>query len=488
MKITLISPYYDVASIGVRILSSCLKKAGHNTRMIFLPQVGGGYLNDFNIEEKEKTINHLIELCSDSHLIGITLMTNYFFRVANLTQRLKKHLSQPVVWGGVHPTIRPQECLKYADIVCMSEGEISIVELCDRLEKDIDPSDLKGIWFRKNGEIIKNEPIPLIQDLDAIPYPDYSLDNSFILEKDTLVPMDHDRLHHAILRGMTIDEGKATYQVITSRGCPLNCSYCCNDIFRRLHKKEKYLRNRSAENIVKELEQALKTMDFIGGIWISDDCFIHQSLDNLEKFIDLYKRRINLPFFCLGDPLHVTREKMELLCNGGLRLMTMGIQSGSKKTKQLFNRKISNDRILKTTNIINQFKEKMKLPMYDVIVDNPYETREDEFETIELISKIPRPYYLQLFSLTFFPESSLHKRAVADGIITNDYEQVYKKPYYEKGTSYHNILLRLYNRRVPHFILKILSSRTVYFFMSMGPFDIFYRVCYKVLNMLRRKG
>ena len=104
--------------------------------------------------------------------------------------------------------------------------------------------------------------------------------------------------------------------------------------------------------------------------------------------------------------------------------MTMGIQSGSEKTKRLYKRKISNDRIINSTKIINEFRERIKFPMYDVIVDNPYESRKDKYETIKLISKIPRPYYLQLFSLTFFPESALYERALQDGIITDDYEQI----------------------------------------------------------------
>ena len=237
MKITLISPFYDVTAIGIRILSSCLKKAGHDTMMIFLPQVRGGYLNDFLINESDETVRELADLCRDSDLVGITLMTNYFFRIAKLTERLKQHIQQPVIWGGVHPTIRPEECFQYADMVCVSEGEDSIVELCERKEHGKEFTDVKGIWFKGNDNIIKNDPRSLIQDLDSIPFPDYSIDNAYILNKNSIIPMDMNLLHQSMLRGMTIDSGKAAYQVITSRGCPLNCSYCCNDIFRRIHKK-----------------------------------------------------------------------------------------------------------------------------------------------------------------------------------------------------------------------------------------------------------
>ncbi len=487
MKITLISPYYDITNPGLRTLSSCLKKAGHDSQMVFLPQAWGGTLNDFLVYESERTINDLVDICSDSDMIGITLMTNYFFRVSSLTRRLKEHLDKPVVWGGVHPTIRPEECLEYADIVCISEGDLSFVELCNRLEEGKDYSDMSGIGFKQNGKMIRNDPRNFVQDLDLIPHPDYSTKDSFILDKDALVPMEKNLLHQAMLRGMTIDEGEASLQIITSRGCPLNCSYCANNIFRRLT-KGKYLRARSPEHIIKELKDALSTMDFVKSVWISDDTFISRSFENLKAFVEIYKKEINLPFFCLGDPLHITEEKMELLCDGGLRLMTMGIQTGAENTKRLYNRPIPNDKVLKATKIISQFTTKIKFPMYDIIVDNPYETRSDEYETVQLVSRIPRPYYLQLFSLTFFPESSLYKRAVKNGIVTDEYEQIYNKPFLERGTTYHTMLLRLYNHKLPMFAMKILSSRPIYFFLSMKIFNSFYSAVYKMIKGWQNKG
>jgi radical SAM superfamily enzyme YgiQ (UPF0313 family) len=486
MKVTLISPYFDVASIGLRIVSACLKQAGHHPQMVFLPQLEGGYQDDFLFKEKEKSVKDLLEVCSDSDLIGFTLMTNYYFRVAHLTKKLKRNLLQPIVWGGVHPTIRPQECLEYADMVVVSEGEHSFVELCDTMEKQGDVSDVRGIWYRKNGEFMHTGIRSLIHDLDSIPFPDYSLNDAFILENDSIVPMDSTRLQKSLLRGMTIDDGKPAYQIITSRGCPLNCSYCCNDVFRQIHGSGKFLRNRTPKNIIDELEYALKAMDFFEGIWISDDCFLHRTYDELETFIEFYKKKINLPFFCLADPLHVTEEKMKLLCDGGLKRMTMGIQSGSDKTKKLYKRSISNERILETSRIINQYQSQMHPPMYDIIVDNPYENLDDMYATIKLIAKLPRPYYLQLFSLTFFPGSSLYHRAMKDGIITDQFQQVYNKPYYERFQCYHNVLLRLYNKNIPKLFLKIFSSRAVYFFLSKDIFNVFFQVGYRLWKFIRK--
>ncbi len=480
MKITLISPYFDITSIGMRILSSCLKEKGYETKMVFLPQSKGAFQNDFLIKESEQCINDLTEICSDSDVIGITLMTNYYFRAASLTERLKKRLNKPLIWGGVHPTVRPDECLQYADMVITGEGERSLIELVDCMSHGKEPGEVRGLCLKKNGVIKKNSPSPLIQDLDSLPFPDYSIENSYISHNDSIVPMDLPLFEEALLNGMTIEKGKPVYQIITSRGCPLNCSYCCNDIFRKMHRGERYLRVRSTDNIIDELEQAIHYMDFIRGVWISDDCFIYQSPEELDKFAKSYKKRIDLPFFCLGDPIHLTKEKMEVLCDAGLTLMTMGIQSGSGKSKKLFRRNISNERIVETTTIIGGFRNRIKPPMYDIIVDNPFETIEDEYETLELISKIQRPYYLQLFSLTFFPGSTLYNKAVETGIITDDYNQIYNKPYYDKKPTFHNILLRLYNRKIPKVILMILSSKPLYFLLSSKVFAYIYKTADKV--------
>jgi len=487
MKITLISPYYDLASVGVRLLSSCLKAAGHHTRMVFLPQARGGYLNDFQIYENDRVVEALVEICADSDLIGITLMTNYFFRVARLTEKLKKHLQQPVIWGGVHATIRPEECLQYADMVCLDEGEAALTELCDGLQNDRFPTDVRGIWLKHGGSVVQNEVRPLIQDLDSLPYPDYSLDDSHILVNGEIRPASLTLLRQALVRGMTIEKSKVAYQIITSRGCPLNCSYCCNDVFRSLHPHEKYLRHRSAENIIGELVQAAHRLDFVEGVWISDDSFISQSLAYLEEFAAHYKKRVGLPFFCLGDPIHLSEQKLEVLIDAGLKLMTMGIQTGSSRTRKLYRRDISNERVLEATDLLHKFRGQMQPPMYDIIVDNPYESLQDQFETIQLVAKIPQPHYLQLFSLTLFPGSSLHKRAIQDRIIEDGYSEIYNKPYYRRAPSYHNVLLRLYNRQVPRFILEILSSRTCYFFFSATIFQRLYKLLDRLWGVIRKR-
>ena len=87
-----------------------------------------------------------------------------------ITQEIKKHMNTIVVWGGIHAIIAPEECIKYADIVCIGEGEYPMRELADtvRLNKEI--CGIKNLWIKQNNSIEKNEMRPLHENLDELPF------------------------------------------------------------------------------------------------------------------------------------------------------------------------------------------------------------------------------------------------------------------------------------------------------------------------------
>ena len=130
MNITLITPSSpNISAFGARSLSSFLKARGHTVCVITLSIIpdtyrnANGFLYARNYEYSNRIIDQTIEAASQSDLIGISFMTQYFSAAVQLTRAIKKKLSVPVIWGGVHPTVRPEECLEYADIVCVGEGE-----------------------------------------------------------------------------------------------------------------------------------------------------------------------------------------------------------------------------------------------------------------------------------------------------------------------------------------------------------------------------
>ena len=127
MKISIISPFPDVRAYGIRVITACLKKAGHDVNLFFL-------MKEFSERYAEKTMNDLVKLTKGSDLVGISLMTNFYDNAVQITKKLKDNYDFPILWGGIHPTVRPEESLQHADMVCIGESEETLVDLANRMQ------------------------------------------------------------------------------------------------------------------------------------------------------------------------------------------------------------------------------------------------------------------------------------------------------------------------------------------------------------------
>ncbi|MBA4358462.1 MAG: B12-binding domain-containing radical SAM protein, partial [Desulfovibrio sp.] len=319
MLAVLISPYPDITSYGLRTISAWLKQEGHATRLIFLPDPFGDDLQAGVDRYPAAVIEQTAGLCRDADLVGISLMTNYFDNAAQLTDGLKAAgVHAPVLWGGVHATIRPAQCLEHADIVCQGDGEEAAAQLLDCLGQGRDYAQVANLWLKRDGQVIGNAPRPLTQDLDQYPIPDYSHDDHWVLMGEKIVPLTLELTGKLLARG-TVSEylGMAGYQTMTGRGCPHKCSYCINDTLKNLYGAKGYLRWRSTEHVMKELAWVREHMPFVGFIWISDDAFFARKLEDIKEFCRQYKEKVGLPFSALASPLTMSEEKMALLMDAG---------------------------------------------------------------------------------------------------------------------------------------------------------------------------
>lgn len=429
MKIVLISPYTDIQTFGVRTLSACLKKEGHETRLLFLP-------SHFAKRYEGAALNQLTEFCNGAGLIGISLMTNFFDNVVQITQRLKRDLPDiPVLWGGVHPTIRPEECLDYTDMICVGEGEEMMPELARRIKNGQDYTGIKGLWFKKGNNVIKNGASSLIQNLDVIPFPDYDYTTHYILYGNHVVQMNE-----MLMKKYT----SGLYMTMPTRGCPFSCAYCCNNTFNKVYAGQQRVRKRIIDNIIAELREAKKNLPFIKCIKFDDDAFFIYSEEEMAEFSQKYKKNVGLPLMVTGaTPITITEKKMSLLVDAGLQAIRVGIQTGCERTKKLYKRYDSNEQVEKAVQIINRFRNYMRPPQYDIILDNPWEKEDDLIETLMFLVKLPVPYVLSLFSLTFYPGTELYEKAKNEGIIKDDLNDVYRKYYHSCKKTYANSLFFL---------------------------------------------
>jgi len=245
------------------------------------------------------------------------------------------------------------------------------------------------------------------------------------------------------------------------------------------------LRIRGHENIINELLYIKKKLPFISGVWFSDDSLMSIPYHELKKMCALYKKMIGLPFFCLTLPVSVSEKKMDILVDAGLTMIKMGLQSGSQKTLALYKRNTSNLSVIKATEILNNYKDKMLKPVYDIILDNAYETDEDVIETLNLLLEIHRPFHLELYSLTFFPGTELYEKAKIDGIIEDDKEDVYKKWYYDKGVNYLNFMFHLININTPKSLLKVLINKRIVRFFRTAMMNKLFGILFYILKDLK---
>jgi radical SAM superfamily enzyme YgiQ (UPF0313 family) len=467
VRVVLISPYPDITAFGLRVLGAVLKARGHAVRMVFMPA--------FEAEERptatpyaEAALDGLAGLCADAGAVCIGLMTNYFDHAVQMTARLRRAGDTPIVWGGIHPTIRPLECLEHADFVCVGEGEESLAGLLDALAAGRDPGTVPGIWSRKDGAVRDTGPGPLQRDLDRLPAPDYGPQGHFVLDGERPEPMTPARLERFLARGsVSALYGMIGYQTMVGRGCPHRCTYCGNDALRRIYAGlddgPGGVRWRSAGHVYDELERAVAAMPFIEFIWFSDDALLSMKTAALREFFAGYRRRIGLPFACLTSPLTLSREKLDILIEAGLFSIQMGVQTGSARIQTLYNRAaMTNARILEAMDLIHRHRDVLRPPLYDFIIDASFETAEDRRQTLQLIARMPQPYRLQPFSLVLYPGTRLHDMAASEGTITDETEDIYRKSYTARRPGYHTLLLLLArNGRFPGWLMRVMASRPV---------------------------
>ena len=396
---------YSTDAIGLRYLMSFLKKHDFRVSLIFFKELYlASDLMSFPTEKEYRLAEDLIQKLSPD-LVGVSLRSSYFKIASTLTERIKKAFPIPVVWGGTHPTVAPEQSIQVADMICIGEGEHPLLELAQSISASRDYHRIKNIWIKRNGQVIKNEVRPLIRDLDALPFPDYGDEDKFFIENDKIQNRD------PVLQTYNLN-------IMASRGCPYKCSYCCNSVFNDTYKdKGPIVRRRSAKNVMDEIHSLkdsfsqLRRIDFIDEVFAWDRQWA-------EDFTERYKKEVHLPFQCAQHPNMVRDDVLEMLVDAGLERVEVGVQSGSEKIRrELFERPVSNKKLIQTAQLL---KRRKIVPFYDFIVDNPFETDKEKREGLDFLLEIPRPFHLHIFSLIFFPNTVITKRALNEKKITEE--------------------------------------------------------------------
>ena len=396
---------YTYFNVPVRILHPLADRIeGVEAHTIFYKNYDSNIFSLPNEREEELFLETIKNI--NPKIVAISLLSPYILIAKRLTELIKKHTSAIVLWGGVGPTITPEEHIKLTDMICIGEGENTFEEVVVAVRDGKDYKNIKNLWVKDGQQIIKNPQGPLIQDLDKLPFAEYGNKNMYFIENNKLSKEDPE-LDHSIL------------YLQSTRGCPYSCSFCIETMYHDIYKGlGKFVRRRSVDSIVEEVNMHLSRPNnrktrvyFIDEVFGSAPGFI-------DEFAPRYKKEVGLPFDVLYHPKSLKVRTIEKLVEAGVKEINFGIQTGSDKIRNdVFTRPGTNAEIIELTNEISKHNVKIR---YDLILDNDFETKETLKECINLILQLPKPVIFNTFSLQHFPDYPMTKMAIKAGHVTEN--------------------------------------------------------------------
>ncbi|PIS08805.1 hypothetical protein COT75_04985 [Candidatus Beckwithbacteria bacterium CG10_big_fil_rev_8_21_14_0_10_34_10] len=366
MRILLLQPNYDAhivhPPLGLGYLASFLKTKGHHQVLIFDGTLKNASLNDF--------LTAISKFKAD--LVGISVLSRGHKQAKKITKALKQRYKKlPLVLGGTQITALPKKILQSwaADFVIIGEGEVTFLELAAKLEKNKNNfSKVPGLGFKdSSGKIVITPPRPLIKDLDSLPFPAWNLIHP---KKYRIVPILQPAKDFPIA------------PILTSRGCPFNCSFCASNITWK-----RQIRFRSPENVLREIK-LLKKRFGVKEIHFCDDNFT-MDIKRAKKICQMMiSEKINLPWQC-PNGVRIDRLPLSLLRlmkKAGCYALGLGIESGNQKVLDKNNKHLNLKIVPKVLKNLN----KVGIESYGFfILGLPGDSRKRIEETINFALKNP---------------------------------------------------------------------------------------------------
>lgn len=380
---------------GIGILSAVLKQNGHQTDMFYI---------DEEIHE-DVLLSYVGNY--DPHLIAFSVVTSQWQFAQKYAAIIKKKFQAPILCGGAHPTFDPSGVISDPNVnmVCVGEGEYPLLDVLDRMENGGDLSSIPNIWVKnEEGRVFSNPIRPLIADLDTLPFTDRGI-------------MDY----QSIINGCNTEP-----VIMSSRGCPYNCTFCSNSAIKTLYKgKGRYVRQRSPENVIAEIRAMREKYEF-NTLNFYDECFGYKQ-DWIKRFCELYKAEFRYPFGCFIRAEASDAETFKMMADAGLSLIYLGIESGNEQLRRnVMNRKVGDERIIKACREAQAAG--IQVWTYN-IVGIPGETVETIEEAMNL-NRLINPHFVSVSIFQPLPGTKLH-----DVCVENNYiQREYKGSFYDDST------------------------------------------------------
>ncbi len=367
MKVLLINPPYSSSKykfiglvappLGIAYIAAVLETGGVEVKIIDAPAV----------EMDHETIQREVRGYSPD-VVAVTSVTPTLESALQVARMSKEACpSAFIVLGGYHPTFTYRELLKYdfIDLIVRGEGEYTMLEVVQTLQKGGDLRKVKGIATRD----FTTPSRPVIEDLDSLPFP-----------ARHLLPMEDYKIMNMKLPIGTL---------ISGRGCPYQCSFCASSA---MHGNK--LRLRSSGSVVDEMEHLVGDHDAEMLAFMDDTFCLNQKRIN-DICDELKKRKFDNYWGCTTRLDTISEELLQKMKDAGCITLFLGVESADQQSLNALNKNITINKIKKTFEITRKLGVRT---IASVVLGMPGDTRKSIENTIKFVKKLEpnyaRPLYL----------------------------------------------------------------------------------------------
>lgn len=348
MRVLFLSTYLAQEPLGIMHLSAALKAAGHETKLIFVP--------DPRLAAKVRAF--------DPGVLCYSFTTGVQAAIVGLNRIVKSFAPRALaIAGGAHPTVVPEFVEEPGiDAICRGEGDAALVDFVNAVERGGDLTRIPNIWFKgEDGVVHRNEPRPFVPDLDALAFCDRSL----------------------VYDASDVYRNSDRKVIKTDRGCPMNCSFCFHHAWKtKIYRvtNNEYVRRRSVSHVIEEVrrlraEYPLRYVHFV------DDIF-NINMRWLEEFAERWPREVGLPFDAILMANMLTDKHCKLLKRAGCVYARIAFEAANDHMRNAIMRKnTTRDQLVRAAGHIRE--NGIRLGSLNML-GGPGGTVEDDIDTIRL--------------------------------------------------------------------------------------------------------
>jgi anaerobic magnesium-protoporphyrin IX monomethyl ester cyclase len=378
---------------GISYIASVCRKSGHE-------------VNIYSQDVYHWPESHLVDLLNREQydVVGIGIVGGYYQykKLLQLSDAINSVKNRPLyILGGHGPSPEPEYFLKKtgADFTVIGEGEETILDLLDAIEKKKDPYLVKGIAFMKDGKCVQTPRRELIGNVNDIPLPAWDL-----------FPMNQ----YILMRQPHMNNSDRYMSIISGRGCTFKCNFC--------YRMDPGFRPRSVESIVEEIRQLQKDYS-ITYIEFTDDLLMSSVERTMMLCEGFMKAKLNIKWYCEGRLNYAKPDVLEFMKRAGCVFINYGIESLDQQALRTMNKALT----------IRQIKEGVEntiaagiSPGLNIIFGNIGETIESLKMGVEFLLKYDNHAQLRTIRpVTPYPGSPLYYYAIEKGLL-KDVEDFYE--------------------------------------------------------------